>query len=61
MAKLEPEYMDEVKHITDGTSGIVRFSYVIDGVKYFDVESSGGYMIYQTLASKWEVVTKYVG
>lgn len=59
MPKTEPDYLDIVRHVTSGESGTVLFAYTINDVKYLDVDVCGR-MIYQTPASKWEVVTRYI-
>lgn len=59
ISKETPDFQDTVQHKITGISGTVDACYTKDGIAYIDVVD-GNDMYYETLASKWEVVSKYI-
>jgi hypothetical protein len=49
------EYQDEVKHISEDTTGVVIADYVIKGTRYFDVRIDD-HIKYGTPATNWVTV-----
>lgn len=53
------DIFDNVSHVNDGTTGVVRAIYFIQGEEYHDVETADEWsdIVYHTPAKNWKKVS----